>query len=206
MGSYQVFNPLGSRNFNERVERKRIYCQQALELQGKPLHNYCLDSLVGRLYSACWDYDIPVFNDDYRLLGLQVQNCPLQLFVNSSDSLFIAYWVPQFFALEVLAYYSDLWFHLELYNERQFSVFNRSWLHSVGSFWTWDDSSLNFSWFIFSTPDSASWLNNDDIIFSSWNLTRTRDRNRGGKHVKRGTGRKEIPNEWLPPLLCLRIK
>ena len=46
MGSYQVFNPLGSRNFNERVERKRTYCQQALELQGKPLHNYSLDSLV----------------------------------------------------------------------------------------------------------------------------------------------------------------
>ena len=206
MGSYQVFSPLGSRNFNERVERKRTYCQQALELQGKPLNNYSLDSLVGRLYSACWDDDIPVFKDDYRLLGLQVQNCPLQLFVNSSDSLFIAYWVPQFFALEALAYYSDLWFHLELYNERQLSVFNRSWLCSVRSYWTWDDSSLNFSWFIFSMPDSASWLNNDDIIFSSLNLKRTRDRNRRGKHVKWGTGIKEIPHEWLPLFLCLGIK
>ena len=28
MGFYQVFNPPGSRNFNERVERKRTYCQQ----------------------------------------------------------------------------------------------------------------------------------------------------------------------------------
>ena len=135
-----------------------------------------------------------------------LQGCPLQLFVNSSDSLFIAYWVPQFFALEALAYYSDLWFHLELYNERQLSVFNRSWLCSVRSYWTWDDSSLNFSWFIFSMPDSASWLNNDDIIFSSLNLKRTRDRNRRGKHVKWGTGIKEIPHEWLPLSLCLGIK
>lgn len=136
------------------------------ELQGKLLHNHKLDLLAGLLYSACWDYDILVFKNDYRLLGLQVQNCPLQLFVNSSDSLFIACSVPSFLALEVLGFSFDSGFQLELYNERRFFVFKRSWLHSVRSYWTWDDSSLNFSWFIFSVADSESWLNNDDIVLN----------------------------------------
>lgn len=136
------------------------------EMQDEPLHNHRLDSLVGLLDSACRDYDIPVFKNDYRLWGLQVQNCPLRLFLSSPDSSFIACWVPWFFALEVLAYSFDSGFQLDLYNRRQFFVFRRSWLHSVRSYWTWDDSSLNFGWFIFSVADSEAWLNHDDIVLN----------------------------------------
>lgn len=128
------------------------------ELQSKPLHNHRLDSLVGLLCPACWDDDIPVFKNDYRLRGLQVQNCPLRLFVSSSDSSFIAYWDPWLFALEVLAHSFDSGFQLDLYNGRWFFVFKRSWLHGVRSCRTWDDPSLNFSWFIFSVADSEAWL------------------------------------------------
>lgn len=164
-------------------EREPIV-SKLLEPKGKPLYNRSLDSLVGLLYSVCWGYDILVFKDDYRLLGLQVQNCPLWLYVNSSDSALSAYWVSLFFALVVLPYYFDLRFHLELYNESRFFVSNRSWLHSVRSYWTSDDASLNFSWFIFSIADSESWLNVDDIILNLKNMKRTTDRNRRGKHVK----------------------